>query len=514
MARRLSGQELVSQVRRLLTRTLLVSNAIGALIVFIFGTLILKVAHPPPVGKVLLINGPVFVVYMVVTSILIPRKGNAVALRRLQWLIEERSPSAREQRVALRNPLLQVKVVAIAWAGAVVVFGPLNLYFSAEIAANAATGIVMGGLVTCAICYLLGERAVRPVTARALEHGVPLQPVAPGVLARTLLAWGTATAIPVIAMAEISWGMINGDTPRTAATAWSLIFLAVLGLAVGALAILIAAKSIAEPIRSVRQALAAVEEGRTDVEVEVNDASEVGLLQAGFNQMAAGLRERERLQDLFGRHVGEDVARRALAAGVELGGEVRDAAVLFVDVLGSTALAESAEPEDVVERLNRFFAIVLDVVRSHGGWLNKFEGDATLCVFGVPSPLEDPASCALAAARELCLRLESESPLEAGIGVSAGEVVAGNVGAAERFEYTVIGDPVNEAARLTEVAKQYRPRLLASGRALGRASPEEAERWQLDGEVTLSGRSRPTVLARPAESAEPPVDVVSRAERA
>ncbi|MBV9311323.1 MAG: adenylate/guanylate cyclase domain-containing protein [Solirubrobacterales bacterium] len=503
MARRASGLEVVDSVRRSLTLTLLVSNGVGAAIVFIFTTLVLKVAHAPPVGKVLLVNAPVFVVYMLVTSFLIPRKGNRVALPRLQWLIEERPPTTQEQRLVLRNPLLQAKLVAVAWGSAALLFGVINLYFSVQIATNAVTGIVMGGLVTTAVCYLLGERAVRPVTARALEHGVPLQPVAPGVIARTLLAWGTATAIPVIAIAEIAWGMINGDTPRTVGTAWSLIFLAVLGLCVGALAILIAAKSIAEPVRSVRTALAAVEEGRTDVEVEVNDASEVGLLQAGFNQMAAGLREREQLKDLFGRHVGEDVARRAMAAGVELGGEVREAAVLFVDVVGSTALAENAAPHDVVERLNVFFGIVLEVVSSHGGWVNKFEGDATLCVFGVPSPLEDPAGCALAAARELCSRLEAESPLEAGIGVSAGEVVAGNVGAAERFEYTVIGDPVNEAARLTDAAKQYRPRLLASGRALGRAASDEGAHWQLDGELTLTGRSQPTVLARPAEVAEP-----------
>jgi adenylate cyclase len=91
--------------------------------------------------------------------------------------------------------------------------------------------------------------------------------------------------------------------------------------------------------------------------------------------------------------------------------------------------------------------------------------------------------------------------LEAGIGVSAGEVVAGNVGAAERFEYTVIGDPVNEAARLTEAAKERRPRVLASGRAIGRACSEEAAQWQLGGELMLRGRSEATVLATPTESA-------------
>jgi len=400
----------------------------------------------------------------------------------------------------LRNPFAQVKVVATFWVLGAVLFGAINLYFSAEIGADVATGIFMGGLVTSAVSYLLGERAMRPVTARALEHGVPLNPVAPGVIARTVIAWATATAIPVWAIVDVCIGMINGDTPRTVATARSIIFLAVVGLVVGALAMVMAAKSIAEPIRSVRRALAAVEEGRTDVEVEVNDASEVGLLQAGFNRMVAGLRERERLRDLFGLHVGEDVARRALEEGVELGGEVREAAVLFVDVVGSTSLAAQTDPQDVVKRLNVFFGLVLKVVRQHGGWVNKFEGDAALCVFGVPTSLSDPAGCALAAARELCVRLEAESPLEAGIGVSAGEVVAGNIGATDRLEYTVIGDPVNEAARLTDVAKQYRPRLLASGRALGRAAPEEAAHWRIGGEQTLTGRSEPTVLATPTTS--------------
>jgi adenylate cyclase len=130
--------------------------------------------------------------------------------------------------------------------------------------------------------------------------------------------------------------------------------------------------------------------------------------------------------------------------------------------------------------------------------VNKFEGDAALCVFGVPTESDDPAGCALAAARELADRLDSDSPLEAGVGVSFGEVVAGNVGASERFEYTVIGDPVNEAARLTELAKGLDPHVVASEAAVHRASPDEAARWEAAEEVTLRGRSEPTRLFVPA----------------
>jgi adenylate cyclase len=500
---RQTGQELVARVNRSFTITMTASQVIGAAIVFVYLTVVLPVKHPPPLDQVLIWNWPAGIVYIVAGSIVAPRWGRALALPRLRWLVEERAPTPDEQRRALRNPLVQIRVVAVLWAIGAVVFGLINVHFSGNFAGNVATGIVMGGLATGAISYLLGERALRPVTARALEHGVPERPVVPGVIARTGLAWALATGVPLVGIAWVAIGVIEGDTPRTNATAWSIVFLAVVGLVGGALAILAAASSIAEPIRAVRQALRRVERGDIDVEVRVDDASEVGMLQAGFNRMAAGLRERERLRDLFGRHVGPDVARHALDSGVRLGGEVRHAAVLFVDVVGSTSLAARVPPTEVVERLNTFFALVLDVVDGHGGWVNKFEGDAALCIFGVPTRMDDPAGAALAAARELAQRLEAEAPLDAAVGVSAGEVVAGNVGAAERYEYTVIGDPVNEAARLTELAKERAPRVLASRRAVDSASGDEAARWQTGEAVTLRGRTGETELACPVGSAVP-----------
>ncbi|WP_372510408.1 adenylate/guanylate cyclase domain-containing protein [Actinomadura madurae] len=136
-----------------------------------------------------------------------------------------------------------------------------------------------------------------------------------------------------------------------------------------------ATKAIADPIRSVRTGMAQVERGDLGAEVAVYDASEVGQLQAGFNHMVAGLRENERLRDLFGRHVGEEVADLALERGdITLGGETREVAVLFVDLTGSTRLADTRGPDEVVGLLNRFFGVVVAVVAGHGGWINKFEG--------------------------------------------------------------------------------------------------------------------------------------------
>jgi adenylate cyclase len=222
------------------------------------------------------------------------------------------------------------------------------------------------------------------------------------------------------------------------------------------------------------------------------------MLQAGFNRMAEGLRERERIRELFGMHVGEDVARSALENEAELGGEQREVGVLFVDLVGSTAIAAERPPHEVVELLNSFFGIVIDVVDSAGGWVNKFEGDGALAVFGAPEPLDDAAGSALAAGRRLGRRLSHDmTEAKAGIGISYGTVVAGNIGSDKRFEYTVIGDPVNEAARLTELAKEKPGMIVASEAALDAAGRVEARHWKLDGEVELRGRKATTRLALP-----------------
>ena len=263
-------------------------------------------------------------------------------------------------------------------------------------------------------------------------------------------------------------------TEDPALLAAAVAFLAAIGLAVGSFAISIASRSVAEPIAAVRQGDGAAWRRATSTPTcRVDDGSEVGLLEAGFNSMAAGLRERERMRDLFGRHVGREVAQAALERDgeVELGGELREVAVVFVDVIGSTRLALRRPPHEVVALLNRFFALVVEVVEQQCGWVNKFEGDAALCVFGAPTRAArtPPATrCAPRASSSERLDGRARRAPTAGIGVSAGPAVAGNVGAEERFEYTVIGDP-GERGRAAVRAGQAPPRAPAGLR--GRAAP-------------------------------------------
>ena len=161
-------------------------------------------------------------------------------------------------------------------------------------------------------------------------------------------------------------------------------------------------------------------------------------------------------------------------------------------------MAMAMPATEVVRLLNRFFRVVVEVVEAEGALVNKFEGDAALCVFGAPVPRDDPAGDALRAARELDRRLRRDMPeIDFGIGISAGIAVAGNVGAERRFEYTVIGDPVNEAARLSELAKRRPERVLASESALARAGDVETAGWTVGDSEVLRGRNVPTGVAHP-----------------
>ena len=414
-----------------------------------------------------------------------------------RWLVEERDPTPPERRATLRVPLQLLHVSGVLWLIAVAGFFALNVGWSLLLAVIVSVTALLGGVTTGAMSYLLAERIMRPASARALAHGMPDGPVLPGVTPRALLAWALGSGVPLVGLCAVAIVDLAGEDLGEHELAVTALGLGGVAVVVGVIVTWQAAKAVADPVHSVRDALSRVEDGDLETQVPVFDGSDLGLLQAGFNRMNAGLREREELRDLFGRHVGEDVARAAVERGIELGGEELEVAVLFVDLVGSTQLASEHPPQEVVSRLNEFFGVVVEVVEDHGGWINKFEGDAALAVFGAPLPLDDAAGCALAAARTLASRLGELDGLSAGIGVSAGRAVAGNVGAETRFEYTVIGDPVNEAARLCELAKDEESRVLAAVGALERASEEEAQRWREGEPVQLRGRSEETTPATP-----------------
>ena len=495
-----SVRSLRVRVQLLLTALLVTTNLVGAGVVVVIASVVVP-APAPTRGTVLslAIAAPVYVAVAVVLGVVV---GTTTTLRAMRWALTGTAPDAGERERALRAPLRLTQLQGALWGGATVLFTGLALLLQPPRALTTFATVAIASVVVCAVAFLLSQWAVRPVSARALGDA-PLthRPRGVGVGERMVIFWCLGTAVPMlgVVLAALLALVAPGETSLTRLAVTVLVVGGVV-LVFGLFVTVLNARSVVAPVLSVRDALLDVEQGDLEREVPVYDGTELGLLQSGFNQMVQGLREREHLRDLFGRHVGQEVAAAAAAGAVELGGETRVASVLFVDLVGSTGYAAEHSPAEVVEVLNRFFGVVVDEVDRHHGLVNKFVGDAVLAIFGAPVELPDHAARALAAARAMATRLAVEVPeVGAGVGVATGEVVAGNVGHQERFEYTVIGDAVNSASRLTDLAKDVPGRVLVARATTDAAGAEEAARWTSYPSVVLRGRSGPTEVAVPAE---------------
>jgi adenylate cyclase len=493
-----TARQLRIRVQVLLTVLLVGTNVIGAVLVFVLATYVV----PSPdletdLRLALVIGVPVYVGLAVVLG---ASWGTAGSIRALRWAVEDRDPTEQERLIALGVPWFLTRIQAGLWLGGTFVFTLITALLQPERVLTTALTTAIASLAVGAIAFLFTEFALRPVAARALSGEHRLHVHGLGVRRRMVLFWGLGTGAPVAGLVVVAILALTRDDVSLTKLAVIVLVLGGAVLCFGLFVTWLNARAVVAPIISVRDAMERVEDGELDVEVEVYDGTELGQLQTGFNQMVGGLRDREKLRDLFGRHVGRDVAEAAALGDMELGGETRVVSVLFVDIVGSTTLATEREPGEVVELLNRFFAVVVEEVDRHSGLVNKFIGDAVLAVFGAPVELEDHATRALSAGRAMATRLAEEvSDLDAGIGVATGEAVAGNVGDESRFEYTVIGDAVNAAARISDLAKLVDQRVLAARESLEAADEQEAARWRDHESVTLRGRSEETFLVVPQE---------------
>jgi adenylate cyclase len=220
------------------------------------------------------------------------------------------------------------------------------------------------------------------------------------------------------------------------------------------------------------------------------------LLKARIGASLEKKRLRDQQKELVRRFAAPEVAQDLQDSGFALGGKRVDASVLFCDIRGFTTLAESQSPEETIELLNTYYALMFDAISGHGGIVTMMMGDGLMAVFGAPLPLPDHAQSAVDAAREMIELVElfdveraavAKPPIAIGIGIASGEMVAGYAGTNERASYTCIGDTVNLAARLEAHTK-------VAGRAIlfDRATRERlGERVDVEplGPVQFKGKS-------------------------
>ncbi|MFT5108559.1 MAG: class 3 adenylate cyclase [Pseudoalteromonas tetraodonis] len=212
-------------------------------------------------------------------------------------------------------------------------------------------------------------------------------------------------------------------------------------------------RGLAKPVKVLEEATRRIGDGDFSARVDVTSNDELGRLGSSFNEMAEGLALKERYREVLSKVSDAAVAQSLVEGELELGGETRFLTVMFCDIRSFTDLTEEMNPQEVISLLNEHMTAMTELVYAHKGVVDKFVGDEIMAVFGAPKEYgDDPANavrCALAMiAKRAELNAGLEKPFEVGIGVASGEMMAGCMGSVNRLNYTVIGEPVNLAARL------------------------------------------------------------------
>ncbi|MDF1748855.1 MAG: adenylate/guanylate cyclase domain-containing protein, partial [Alphaproteobacteria bacterium] len=266
-------------------------------------------------------------------------------------------------------------------------------------------------------------------------------------------------------------------------------------LLISIIAALAMARATVRPIQALAQASMHVAAGTLDAvrplpRSRMRELDEAGL---AFTHMVEGLKERAKIMDLFGRVVPTAIAERMLKSPNELAPQKVEATVLFCDLVGFTALCENLGADQLVQVLNAYFTDMVDIIQRQGGIVTQFQGDAILAVFNVPLADPDHPGKALSAARTMQEHLESHTyeshSLSIRIGIATGPVIAANVGAASRMNYTVHGDTVNLAARLENLNKTYQTKIIVSAETAERSGAQDLTSL---GSVEIRGQTKPT----------------------
>jgi len=286
-------------------------------------------------------------------------------------------------------------------------------------------------------------------------------------------------------------------------------------LATATLVALWIARGVSQPVQQLAAYTKHVATGDYTQRIELPREDELGQLATAFNQMTAGLAERDKVRDLLGKVVSPEIATQLLHSGVQLGGEEREVTILFSDLRDFTTMSEKMAPTEMLALLNRYLDRMSTIIEKHGGVIDKYIGDAIMALFG--APVTDPGAPgkAIAAAREMAQALdtlnrelvaEGRPVLAFGIGINTARVVAGNMGSKTRLNYTVIGDGVNLASRLESLTKDpaYATPIIVSDATL-RAMKNPPPAREL-GEVKVKGKTEAVkifALAAKGESQPP-----------
>ena len=389
-------------------------------------------------------------------------------------------------------------VAAIAAVPTVIfVTADLGLSWTAALALLAAITVPIA--YGTAVNYAIAELLIRPLVCHvAATLGEEFPFVANGLLLRRRLK----LLLPIFTtFVGLVVAAIMSDGGGTRALVESLAAAVLVGLVFSFELTMLLSRSVTGPVSELRQGLASVRAEDYSARVPVLSSDELGELSHDFNLMAAGLQERERIRTAFGTYLDQDIVPLILSGRYPDSGIEVTVSVMFVDVRGFTAFAETLSPVQVIAALNGLFEVIVPIIRDHGGHVDKFLGDGVLAVFGAPEGFSDHADRAVGAGIAIAQTVARAGlALSVGVGVNSGPVVAGSIGGAGRLNFSVIGDVVNVAARVEAATRSTGDTMLITAEtrdALTRT-------WELlpRGSVPLKGKLQPVeILSCPAADA-------------
>jgi len=421
-----------------------------------------------------------------------------------RWVAGQRDEAASLEAWRAGVTFPREFVAGVGWKPFALVAIPVSVFATIyqELPTYGGVIIFAGTLVAVAYAAVLhffaSELFLRPVLAHihrylpddfeAIAKGVPLR-------------WKLLGALPVINV--ITGVVVSGLSASQQASLEDLgldvIVAVIVAFTISFELTALVTKSVLDPVGDLLRATERVGSGDFSTRVPVVSGDEMGELAARFNKMVRGLEEREALRQAFGSYVDPDVADRVLNEGELLEGEQVEATILFVDIRDFTAFAENASAREAVAQLNDFFGLIVPCVTEQRGHANKFIGDGLLAVFGAPERYPDHADRAVETACRIAAAVEQRygQELRIGIGINSGPVMVGTVGGGGRLEFTVIGDPVNVAARVEEATRDTGDTILLTEST--RALLGEGWRARLEerGSMPLRGKSEPIALYAP-----------------
>jgi class 3 adenylate cyclase len=340
----------------------------------------------------------------------------------------------------------------------------------------------MIGLIAANLSFFLVEDHARKILIPRFFPKGRLKDV-PGtfkvsIIRRIRILYLAGTSVPMIillgTLAFTLWDTGATDIPESQLSREIFIFTLVWCIMFVIIALrlnFLVGKSIVDPIKEMLGIIHKLRDGDFKQRIGVLSNDEIGTLGDAGNEMIAGLAERERIRETFGKYVTPEIRDQILEGRIPLDGERAEATLLFSDLRGFTSFVQENDPKEVIRSMRAYFTAMRKAIRSQGGLVLQYVGDEIESVFGVPVKCDDHEERAVLAALEMRERLEllnderkrtGKTPFRHGIGIHTGSVLAGNMGSEDRLSYALIGDTVNVASRIEGLTKLFECDILVS----------------------------------------------------